>query len=53
MISGKNVPNPLTLSKATGHCNISSISINYSETDGVSSINISNKKKKSHANVFP
>lgn len=45
MISGKNLPNPLTLSKVTGHCSISSISINDSETDGISSINISNKKK--------
>lgn len=52
MISGKNVPNPLTLSKATGHCNISSISINYSETDGKFHKHFK-QKKKSHANVFP
>lgn len=51
MIPGKNLPNPLTLSKVTGHCSISPISINDSETDGISFINIS--QRKSHANVFP
>lgn len=49
-ISGKHFPSPSALSKMTGHCAISNISINYSETDGINSINTLHKI--SCANVF-